>query len=254
MAGRLSLRLGRVGCARLAIAALCGLGALAAGFSPVHAGPPARTQASVQTSKRSGAPHRWTDSQLAYRLPPGLQDGRCRPEMFDPSTATGLGRSRRLRRDAVRQGQQRARRDGNRLPRQRGRRTPDPRQHRAGGGDLLQRKLRACPGSRDGCLDGRQAGRPLCDHADQDHADRRWPLLPRICRARDLEWPSGRHLRHRLPAAGWPLGACQLTPLRGRRHRKEMFPPAVCRSDATQRRIPPIDRFLSKIDRYIRFV
>jgi surface antigen len=91
MAERISFRRRRIGRAGLAAMTLCGLGMLAAAaFSPVYADPPAWTPASGRAAKGGGASPEGTGQQLAYRLPPGLQDGRCRPEMFDSSAAGGL--------------------------------------------------------------------------------------------------------------------------------------------------------------------
>ncbi len=91
MAGWISLRRGRIGRALLAVMTLCGLGTLAAAaFSPVWADPPAWMPAGNQRAERSGPSRGRTDLKLTYQLPPGLQDGRCRPEMFNPATASGL--------------------------------------------------------------------------------------------------------------------------------------------------------------------
>lgn len=91
MTERISLRGARIGRTRLAVMTLCGLAMLAAAApGPVYADPPAWAPANGQRAKSNGTLQERTGLQLTYRLPPGLQDGRCRPELFDASTTGGL--------------------------------------------------------------------------------------------------------------------------------------------------------------------
>jgi surface antigen len=77
-------------CGRRAVVMTVGFGALAlaAGLAPADPLPWAETHGGTATA--AGAPSSATDMQLAYRVPAGLRDGRCRPEMFDESAVGGL--------------------------------------------------------------------------------------------------------------------------------------------------------------------
>jgi surface antigen len=91
MTERISLRRGRIGRAWLAVMTTGGLGILvAAAPGPVYADPPAWAPANGQRAKSDSKPQDRANLQLTYQLPPGLQDGRCRPEMFDTSSTVGL--------------------------------------------------------------------------------------------------------------------------------------------------------------------
>jgi surface antigen len=77
---------GRIARARLAASVMVyGLSL----FAPAAADPPPWAPAPGQRVHKNGAPHNPAAQQLAYRLPQGLRDGRCRPEMLEP-TAGGL--------------------------------------------------------------------------------------------------------------------------------------------------------------------
>jgi surface antigen len=66
-----------------------GLGALALVAASADADPLPWTAANSQIATGDAAPPP-ADLHLTYRLPAGLRDGRCRPEMFDGSAVGGL--------------------------------------------------------------------------------------------------------------------------------------------------------------------
>lgn len=92
MAERISFRQGRLRRVRRAAAALGGLAAFAmAAPDAAWADPPHWAPAHGRaTGGSAGTAAGRTDMQLTYSLPPGLQDGRCRPEMFEASAVGGL--------------------------------------------------------------------------------------------------------------------------------------------------------------------
>lgn len=79
-------RMGKRGCAVLAACAAT-LAVASPGSVPADSPPwaAAPTQAAA-----AGAAQRPGDLQLTYRVPAGLRDGRCRPELFEEDAAGGL--------------------------------------------------------------------------------------------------------------------------------------------------------------------